>query len=804
MAQALRTSLQAGGLTQGGLRPGLGGDNIFATSALDLNFGMTKSLGGLVTFTRASSGTYVGSDGVLKTATTNLLLRSEEFGTSPWSTASASVTANSVTAPNGTVTADTLVRSGTSSARVVQGVTVAGTNTLTVSVYAKAGTQNFLAIQVNTDSNTKAAFITFDLTTGAAGASQTLLGVLSLTASQVVNVGDGWYRCACSFTGVGGADVYVGASSTANSRNGTDGGTIYLWGAQLEQSSTVGEYIPTTSTINSAPRFDHAITSSVTNFKAFSNAILVANAYGVNNSTLTTVTTATPVGSATASLFTLNAGANTGNNADGFNFGSGITLVNSTQHTQSLFVKPANATVLRLRSNTSGLVVDFTLTGNGTTPSLSAELQGASIVPLDNGWYRVSWTFTTTTSVPGNRGDYWTVKTNVADGASGLYVVGAQLEQSSTVGTYVPTTTAAATSSTTESLGLLVEEQRTNLCTQSEDFSSNQASNNVSISANQIAAPDGTVAADLVTSTLAGSSNTCWVQQIASIAASTSTYTSSFYAKQGTSPSVTLNVAFTGGTYTEIFVRFDFSTKSVSIGGGGAGAATAGYQQLQNGWFRIWAAFPNNNTGTAITHRIYTRSEGTTNVVGDSVYLWGRMTEAGASPTSYIPTTTATATRSADVASITGANFSSWYRQDEGSFYASFSHPVLPVQAGARIFAAANSTATDQFWGRMAGGVSVALDVSVSGASQAAFSAGNPSANEISRAAIAARANDFFASRNGTGYGPDVSGAMPSALDRLGIGLEAVSNGSQLNGHIRRLTYWPQRLPNSTLQTLTQ
>ena len=617
MAQALRTSLQAGGLTQGGLRPGLGGDNIFATSALDLNFGMTKSLGGLVTFTRASSGTYVGSDGVLKTATTNLLLRSEEFGTSPWSTASASVTANSVTAPNGTVTADTLVRSGTSSARVVQGVTVAGTNTLTVSVYAKAGTQNFLAIQVNTDSNTKAAFITFDLTTGAAGASQTLLGVLSLTASQVVNVGDGWYRCACSFTGVGGADVYVGASSTANSRNGTDGGTIYLWGAQLEQSSTVGEYIPTTSTINSAPRFDH----------------------------------------------------------------------------------------------------------NPTTG---------------------------------------------------------------------------------ESLGLLVEEQRTNLCTQSEDFSSNQASNNVSISANQIAAPDGTVAADLVTSTLAGSSNTCWVQQIASIAASTSTYTSSFYAKQGTSPSVTLNVAFTGGTYTEIFVRFDFSTKSVSIGGGGAGAATAGYQQLQNGWFRIWAAFPNNNTGTAITHRIYTRSEGTTNVVGDSVYLWGRMTEAGAFPTSYIPTTTATATRSADVASITGANFSSWYRQDEGSFYASFSHPVLPVQAGARIFAAANSTATDQFWGRMAGGVSVALDVSVSGASQAAFSAGNPSANEISRAAIAARANDFFASRNGTGYGPDVSGAMPSALDRLGIGLEAVSNGSQLNGHIRRLTYWPQRLPNSTLQTLTQ
>jgi hypothetical protein len=177
--------------------------------------------------------------------------------------------------------------------------------------------------------------------------------------------------------------------------------------------------------------------------------------------------------------------------------------------------------------------------------------------------------------------------------------------------------------------------------------------------------------------------------------------------------------------------------------------------------------------------------------------------EQGAFSTSVIPTTTAAATRSADVASITGSAFSGWYRQDEGCFFASFSHPTLPVQAGARIFNAANSTATDQFWGRMVGGSSVALDVSVSGVSQAAFGAGSPGANETSRAAIAARANDYFAAGNGTGYGPDVSGSMPSALDRLGIGMEAVSNGSQLNGHIRRLTYWPQRLGNEVLQRIT-
>jgi hypothetical protein len=52
-----------------------------------------------------------------------------------------------------------------------------------------------------------------------------------------------------------------------------------------------------------------------------------------------------------------------------------------------------------------------------------------------------------------------------------------------------------------------------------------------------------------------------------------------------------------------------------------------------------------------------------------AIYFWGAQLEVGAFPTSYIPTTTSTVTRSADVASITGSNFSSWYRQDEGTMF---------------------------------------------------------------------------------------------------------------------------------------
>jgi hypothetical protein len=280
-------------------------------------------------------------------------------------------------------------------------------------------------------------------------------GVVSIRVSENINtqltgITSSWQRFSFTATSTS-TTIRLGIHLSANTES------IDIWGAQLEQSSTVGEYIPTTSVINSAPRFDHNPTTGEslgllveeqrTNVKTHSEAILVANSYGANSSTLAAASIANPFGGTTASLFTLNVGANTGNNTDGFNFGSGISIANSTAHAQSLFVKPAGATVLRLRSNVGGARFDFTLIGNGTAPSPSADLQSAAIVPFPNGWYRVSWTFTSATSAPGNRGDYWTIKTNVADGTNGLYVVGAQLEAGAFPTSYIPTTTATATRS---------------------------------------------------------------------------------------------------------------------------------------------------------------------------------------------------------------------------------------------------------------------------------------------------------------------------------------------------------------------
>ena len=167
---------------------------------------------------------------------------------------------------------------------------------------------------------------------------------------------------------------------------------------------------------------------------------------------------------------------------------------------------------------------------------------------------------------------------------------------------------------------------------------------------------------------------------------------------------------------------------------------------------------------------------------------------------SYIPTTTAAATRSADVASITGTAFSGWYSQSEGTVFSAFSIPTSSTTGGARVYSISNSGATTQAWLRLQGGTNRVYEVTDSSTQQAVLSAGTFSAGVLYKGAVALKTNDFGFSENGSTPTVDNSGTL-GTVDRMGIGMDS-SGAAPLNGHIRRFTYFPQRL--ATLQALTQ
>jgi len=160
------------------------------------------------------------------------------------------------------------------------------------------------------------------------------------------------------------------------------------------------------------------------------------------NGTLTTAVQPSPFSAvATVQKFALNIGANTGNNTDGLGFAS-TPVANETLHTQSMYVKMDGATTVRLRSNVNGSLFDIVPASGAPAPSGS--VTACSVEPFADGWYRVSWSYVTTSSVPGNRMDYWRIKSEIADGTSGYFCTGFQINPGALTG-FIPTSGTAVT-----------------------------------------------------------------------------------------------------------------------------------------------------------------------------------------------------------------------------------------------------------------------------------------------------------------------------------------------------------------------
>jgi hypothetical protein len=236
---------------------------IGATTATTGAFTTLTSTGGAVNgtigATTPATGTFTtitGQTARVNGTGTNLFLYSEQFDNAYWSKSNVTITANSTTAPDGNVTADSLIENSATSEHGINnnaGTTIVANTTNIASCYIKANgrTKGTIKYVLNTFATQVAA--DFDLTAGTISAAYIALGSGSTNlVSSISNVGNGWYRVSVgaiidsSSTSVRSQILLSNGSSTTYTGNGTSG--FFIWGAQFELGSTANTYIPTTTT----------------------------------------------------------------------------------------------------------------------------------------------------------------------------------------------------------------------------------------------------------------------------------------------------------------------------------------------------------------------------------------------------------------------------------------------------------------------------------------------------------------------------------------------------------------------------
>lgn len=437
---------------------------------LNLSFALTKQLDPRITFTRASTATYYGTE--TAKAEENLLLYSQDLTlTAVWGNVNSTDAADVIAAPDGTLTADSITDNATSAAHFITRNSVIAVNTTyTYSCFLKAGTSNFATLVVNEAAVGERYFMAeFDLSTGAvnrtqAGSSGTL------TSSSIVSVGNGWYRCVITGqTSAAATRVVVGVSDGTSAINsfgqvayvGT-GSDIYAWGAQLEQRSAVTAYTPTTTqaitnyipvletAASGVARFDH----NPTTFESLgleieeSRTNLYTNSF-INQTGGTGMTYSNGFPALDPAQYFVLGQETTANSEHFFPDRSFVPILNTT-YAFSVYAKQGSGNrrlALRVAAGNVGQI-NFNLTNGTAVSTTSGVISNATITPVGNGVYRctVIWTATSATNTVTRFQLINGVSTvYTGDGYSGIFIWGAQLEAGAFATSYIPTVASQVT-----------------------------------------------------------------------------------------------------------------------------------------------------------------------------------------------------------------------------------------------------------------------------------------------------------------------------------------------------------------------
>ena len=510
---------------------------------------------------------------------------------------------------------------------------------------------------------------------------------------------------------------------------------------------------------------------------ALHNLCLQSQTFGTSwNANLSTVTsnqTSAPDGSLTADFVVPNASGSVNHRVD-----QAVTLA-VAMYTYSVYAKAGGYNFLVLQSRVlAASYAQFNL-AEGTT-SISGADYTSSIIDAGDGWYRCSITFmgTAASHTFDNRIFAETgLVTFAGDTVSGVYLWGAQLNAGSSALTYIPTTTAAVYSlpidhnpTTFDPLGVLIEEQRTNLCLYSDDFTNAAWVKTSTTAAKTATGPDG-VANSASTLTATGANGTA-LQTITSVSAAR---VSSAFVKRRTGTGDIEMTQDNGATWAAVTV-------------------TAGWTRVE-----IASATVAN---PVVGFRIVTS--------GDEIDVALFDQEVGAFITSPIPTVASQVTRAADQTSLLTSAFG--YSATAGTFVANIRFADYTAGNGRvggivgiggsspRAMLYMSAGAKRPIYGQVYDGVDFGgdfgpnfTDLAVNTEHKTAFAY-----EEVAGGSDALTWNGIAASS--TVHANTVT--LPSVGATLFVG-NRPDTPNYFNGHIKSLAYWPTRKSDTYLQQVT-
>ena len=530
----------------------------------------------------------------------------------------------------------------------------------------------------------------------------------------------------------------------------------------------------------------------------------ISNAFWSKNAaTVSANTTTSPVGTATADTLTADAGAGT---LPRYADTSALTLSN-VKATASVFAKAGTWSFVQIYvNNDSSLYANFNVStcALGTTGGTVT----AVATPVTGGFCRISMTYASpgadrrpffllAASSSATRAQAWSPA-----GTETVIFWGSQFQWGA-IGGYLAATGAAKKYDQPriefdingETRGILIEALRTNVILQAEDFNTTWANANGTVSVDTIAAPDGNTTADTITEdatasvihgrtqTFTGTDNTV--------------YAFSVWLKSGTRtwafPRI---VTQTGG------VRGAYVNLATCTLGTVSGSTTARAISFPQGWCRASVVADIGGTGAGESVGVLLATgDGTNSYNGDGasyLYAWGAQLETASFASSYIPTTTSSVTRSAEVVTrAVGPEFNplagTMFAEADALY--STAADAVPIFDQYQIDAGANTNRYRLYhYLNSCGGAVVTSSVNEADLNNFAGITFGP--DVMFKSIMAFTTNNARFACNGTLVTGDTSVTLPTVTTHRvgGAGLSA------LYGHVRRLEYWPERKSDAFIQ----